>query len=105
MRLLVLGCGSAFSDAGHNAGYALDGRLLVDCGAPAHMLLPRAGLAVGSVEAVLLTHFHADHTFMLPLLLGARGLNHQNPPPPRLARPPTHPEYRPRLLLTAHAPP
>ncbi|TMC50547.1 MAG: MBL fold metallo-hydrolase [Chloroflexi bacterium] len=102
MRLLVLGCGSAFSDTGHNAGYALDGRLLVDCGAPAHMLLPRAGLAVDDVEAVLLTHFHADHTFMLPLLLGARGLSRASPAPLHLAGPPGTREYVLRLLLTGY---
>ncbi|MFN2568504.1 MAG: MBL fold metallo-hydrolase [Candidatus Dormibacteria bacterium] len=71
MRLTVLGSGDAFSGCGCNAGYAVDGRLLVDAGAPVHVMLRRAGLDMAAVDTVLITHFHADHTFMLPILLGA----------------------------------
>ena len=103
MRLTVLGSGSAFSSVGGNAGYCLDGRLLVDCGSPAHLLLPRAGIPVAAVETVLLTHFHADHTYMLPLLLGARALgDDEHPPPVRLAGPPGTREYVLRILATGY---
>ena len=103
MRLTVLGSGSAFSEVGGNAGYCLDGRVLVDCGSPAHLLLPRAGLAVDAVETVLLTHFHADHTFMLPMFLGARALRTDDAHPPlRLAGPPGTREYVERVLATGY---
>ena len=103
VRLTVLGSGSAFSGAGANAGYCLDGRLLIDCGSPAHLVLPRAGIAVAGIETVLLTHFHADHTYMLPLLLGARGLgDEERPAPLRLAGPPGTREYVLRILATGY---
>jgi len=70
MRLTVLGSGDAFSGCGCNSGYVLDSRVLVDCGAPAHVLARRAELTAADLRLVLLTHFHADHTFMLPGVLG-----------------------------------
>jgi ribonuclease BN (tRNA processing enzyme) len=73
MRLTVLGSGSAFSSCGCNAGYLVDGRVLVDCGAPVPALVRRAETSVHDITLVLITHFHADHTFVLPTVLGARG--------------------------------
>lgn len=70
-RVTVLGSGDAFSGCGCNAATVVGSHVLVDCGAPVHVLLPRAGLSPASLELVLLTHFHADHSFMLPVLLGA----------------------------------
>ena len=72
MRLTVLGSGSAFSTCGCNAGYLVDGRVLVDCGAPVPALIRRAATSVDAISLILLTHFHADHCFSLPTLLGAR---------------------------------
>ena len=72
MRLTVLGSGSAFSACGCNAGYLIDGRVLVDCGAPVPALVRRAATSVDAISLILLTHFHADHCFSLPTVLGAR---------------------------------
>lgn len=72
MRLTVLGSGSAFSNCGCNAGYLIDGRVLVDCGAPVPALVRRAATSVHDLRLILLTHFHADHSFMLPTVLGGR---------------------------------
>src|SRR5580700_9395908 len=72
MRLTVLGSGSAFSNCGCNAGYLVDGRVLVDCGAPVPALVRRAATSVQALTLILLTHFHADHSFVLPTVLGAR---------------------------------
>lgn len=72
MRITVLGSGSAFSTCGCNAGYLLDGRVLVDCGAPVPAVVRRASAALRDITLILITHFHADHTFMLPTVLGAR---------------------------------
>jgi ribonuclease BN (tRNA processing enzyme) len=102
MRLTVLGSGSAFSGAGHNACYCLDGRLLVDCGSPAQLLLPQVGVSVGQIEAILVTHFHADHTAMLPVVLGARALAVDDPRPVRLAGPPGTLEYVSRVISTGY---
>jgi len=72
MRLTVLGSGSAFSTCGCNAGYLVDGRVLVDCGAPVPALVRRAATSIHAITLILLTHFHADHSFTLPTILGAR---------------------------------
>jgi ribonuclease BN (tRNA processing enzyme) len=72
MRLTVLGSGSAFSSCGCNAGYLVDGRVLVDCGAPVPALVRRAATSIHAITLILLTHFHADHSFTLPTVLGAR---------------------------------
>jgi len=99
MRVTVLGSGDAFSGCGCNAGYVVDGTVLVDCGAPAHVLLGRTGTAVTDLRLALVTHFHADHTFMLPILLGAYAMSPQ-PDKPGLvvAGPPGTREYVHRLV-------
>jgi ribonuclease BN (tRNA processing enzyme) len=102
MRLTVLGSGSAFSAAGHNACYCLDGRMLVDCGSPAQLLLPQCGCAVENLDGLLITHFHADHTAFLPVVLGARALAADAPRPLRLAGPPGTAEYVSRVVHTGY---
>jgi len=102
MRLTVIGSGSAFSGAGHNACYCVDGRLLVDCGSPAQYLLAEAGRSVDDLDGLLLTHFHADHTAMIPVVLGARALVHDTPRPMGLAGPPGTAEYVSRLISTGY---
>ncbi len=101
-RLTVLGSGDAFSGCGCNASYLVDDRILVDCGAPVQTLLPRAGASVASLDLVLLTHFHADHTFMLPMLLGARAFIGELRSGLCVAGPPGTREYVQRLLTTGY---
>ena len=101
-RLTVLGSGDAFSGCGCNAAYLVDDRVLIDCGAPVQALLPRAGVAVASVDLVLITHFHADHTYMLPMMLGARAFAGELRPGLTIAGPPGTREYVLRLLLTGY---
>ncbi|HEY8675207.1 MAG TPA: MBL fold metallo-hydrolase [Candidatus Dormibacteraeota bacterium] len=100
--MTVLGSGDAFSGCGCNAAYLVDDRVLVDCGAPVHALLPLAGFAVASVDLVLLTHFHADHTYMLPMMLGARAFAGELRPGLTIAGPPGTREYALRLLNTGY---
>ena len=101
-RLTVLGSGDAFHGSGFNASYLVDDRVLVDCGAPVHVLLPRAGASVEALDVVLLTHFHADHTFMLPLLLGARAFTGEIRRGLTIAGPPGIREYVRRLLAVGY---
>ena len=74
MRVTVLGSGDAFSGCGCNAAYMVDTHALVDCGAPVHALVRRAALDLTQLRLILVTHFHADHTFMLPMVIGAVAL-------------------------------
>lgn len=101
-RLTVVGSGDAFSGCGCNAAYLVDERVLVDCGAPVQALLPRAGLTVTSIDLVLITHFHADHTYMLPMLLGARAFAGELRPGLTIGGPPGIREYVLRLLNTGY---
>ncbi len=101
-RLTVIGSGDAFGGCGCNSAYLVDDRVLVDCGAPVHTLLPRAGLHVGTIDLVLLTHFHADHTYMLPMLLGARAFAGELRPGITIAGPPGTREYVRRLVHTGY---
>ena len=74
MRITVLGSGDAFSGCGCNAGYVVDSTALIDCGAPVPALMRRASLELSGLRLIMLTHFHADHTFMLPVVVGAAAL-------------------------------
>jgi ribonuclease BN (tRNA processing enzyme) len=87
MVLAVLGSGSAFSESSHNAGYLVDQSLLLDCGAPAAVELHRMGRTVADLEAVLISHLHADHVFQLPMLVGTRLTRHPEAPRLRLLGP------------------
>ena len=99
MQLTVLGSGDAFSGCGCNAGYLVDGKVLVDCGAPVPAFARRAALDLRDLRLILLTHFHADHTFMLPMVVGACALTDTPAPPGLVIAGPvgTH-EYVDRLM-------
>ena len=101
-RLTVLGSGDAFGGSGCNSAYLVDDRVLVDCGAPVQVLLPRVGASVNALDLVLVTHFHADHTFMLPILLGARAFASEIRPGLTIAGPVGTREYVCRLLTTGY---
>src|ERR1700680_1486375 len=103
MRVTVLGSGSAWSDCGCSAGYLIDGRVLVDCGAPVPALLRRAQASVHEITLILLTHFHADHTFVLPTVLGARAYADQRAPGTLVVAGPVGTrEYISRLIATGY---
>jgi ribonuclease BN (tRNA processing enzyme) len=101
-RLTVVGSGDAFSGCGCNAAYVVDDRVLIDCGSPVQALLPRAGMSVTAIDVVLLTHFHADHTYMLPMLLGARAFAGELRPGLWIGGPPGTREYVLRMLRTGY---
>jgi ribonuclease BN (tRNA processing enzyme) len=103
VRLTVLGSGDAFSGSGCNAGYLVDSHVLVDCGAPAHVLMRRVDVNSTDLTLILLSHFHADHTFMLPQVLGGYALTVE--PSPRgliIAGPVGTREYVWRLLTDGY---
>jgi ribonuclease Z len=66
MRLAFLGTGAAFSPERYNGAVVVNGRILLDGGAPLLPHMHRCGVDPGAIDAVFLTHFHGDHTLGLP---------------------------------------
>jgi ribonuclease Z len=66
MKIAFLGTGSAFSLERYNGAVVVDGRLLLDGGAPLLPHMHRLGIDPGAIEALFLTHFHGDHVAGLP---------------------------------------
>ncbi|MFC7681628.1 MBL fold metallo-hydrolase [Paenibacillus sp. GCM10028914] len=64
LKLQMLGTGSAFAKTYFNNNALIMDEsftLLVDCGVTAPMALHRLGQSFDSIDAVLITHIHADH--------------------------------------------
>lgn len=69
MRLQFLGSGNAFAPMGRGwSCFLVDGKYLFDCGPQALASLKRLGVEMADIEAVFLTHFHADHWLGIPFL-------------------------------------
>jgi ribonuclease BN (tRNA processing enzyme) len=72
-RVRFIGSGDSFGTGGRFQTCILvdaDGyRFLIDCGATSLVALKRAGVDPGSIDAVLLTHFHGDHCGGVPYLI------------------------------------
>lgn len=73
MRLAFLGSGAAFSVERYNGAVVVDGRLLLDAGAPLLPHMHRLGIDPGAIEVLFLTHFHGDHILGLPTFMLYRG--------------------------------
>lgn len=72
-RVLILGSAAAASNAAHDNTYFLvqgdHSTILVDCGANPINALDAHGIAPKSVTDLILTHFHPDHVYGLPVFL------------------------------------
>src|SRR3970040_1864540 len=80
--LTILGSGEAFDPQLPNTSLLYQGsqNILIDCGFAAVQALWRRSLDPEFLDAVLLSHHHADHTFGLPaLLLVAQTAHRQKP--------------------------
>lgn len=70
LDLLFLGSGNAFAAEGRAfSSFLLNGRYLFDCGPTVLQQLRKAGISSRDIEAVFVSHFHADHFFGLPFLM------------------------------------
>lgn len=71
--LILLGTGAAFNDGSREptmlAVCGEHSTIVIDCGANAIAQLQRAGVPLASIERLILTHSHADHTSGFGLLL------------------------------------
>ncbi len=70
-ELLILGCGHSESDTLFNNNALVtnsEGTLLIDCGYTIKPALLAQGLKLQDIDAVFITHVHADHMFGLERL-------------------------------------
>ncbi|MEX2237601.1 MAG: MBL fold metallo-hydrolase [Dehalococcoidia bacterium] len=69
MKLQFLGSGNAFAPGGRGwSCFLLNDRYLFDCGPQALSSLKRLAIDPARVEAIFITHFHADHWLGAPFL-------------------------------------
>ena len=97
IAITLLGTGGPIPDP-HRAGPAtllsvdtgdgVDEHLLVDAGRGVLMRLAAAGVAVGDLRAVLLTHLHSDHITDLNDVITTRWVTSFEPNPLRIVGPP-----------------
>src|SRR5439155_1049373 len=76
----------------------VDRKILMDAGAPLTVHLPRAGVSLDEPRAVVLSHFHADHTFGLAWLILGRVLLNDRTPSLSVYGPKVTTSYHERLL-------
>ena len=72
MLLEFIGAGEAFEPQLGNASVLVqqDSRILVDCGYGVPAKLFERGFTCSELDAVCISHFHADHCFGVPAVLG-----------------------------------
>jgi ribonuclease BN (tRNA processing enzyme) len=92
MKLTIAGCSDAFGSGGRfHSCYVLEtskGRLLLDCGANSPLALKRAGIAIPSIDAIVISHCHGDHFGGLPFLLLSRMFAERGAKPVEILGPP-----------------
>jgi ribonuclease BN (tRNA processing enzyme) len=101
VELTFLGTGAAFAGDAFNAAYILDRRVLIDAGAPVHVLIHQTGHDIGRIEAAVITHQHADHTLGLPYVMATRAIEAPDAPPFTIAGPPGFEFYLNNLFQIA----
>jgi ribonuclease BN (tRNA processing enzyme) len=73
MKIIFHGCGDAFGSGGrfhtcfHVTGQEVN--FLVDCGASSMIAMRKAAVDVNAVQAIFVTHFHADHFGGIPFFI------------------------------------
>jgi ribonuclease Z len=98
VELTFLGTGAAVAPNAYNVSTLVDRRILLDAGAPLAVHLPKAGVSLDAPRTVLLSHFHADHTFGLAWLILARTLESEHTPPLTVFGPAGSADYLRTLL-------
>ena len=72
MKITTLGTGTMFTLKNFHTNYLVqtssEGYMLVDCGTDIRMALAALDISMGSIDAVYITHEHADHAGGLPYL-------------------------------------
>jgi ribonuclease BN (tRNA processing enzyme) len=105
MKVQFAGCGDAFGSGGrfNTCIHVIvgDRRVLLDCGASSLVALRKAGIDRGAIDAILLTHFHADHFGGVPFFILDQQFNVKRRRPLTIAGPPGLREWYTRATALA----
>lgn len=105
MKVQFAGCGDAFASGGrfNTCIHVEQGpqRFLLDCGASSLVALRKAGIDRGAIDAILLTHFHADHFGGIPFFVLDQQLNVRRTRPLLIAGPPGLRDWYARAMALA----
>ncbi|MGM1020780.1 MAG: MBL fold metallo-hydrolase [Bacillota bacterium] len=94
LTIQMLGTGSAFAKNYYNNNALLDsgeGKLLIDCGTTASLALHQMGVPLPEIDAILITHIHADHVGGLEEFGFQMNILHGHKPVLCIAEPLIHP--------------
>ncbi|OBA05523.1 MBL fold metallo-hydrolase [Paenibacillus polymyxa] len=94
LTIQMLGTGSAFAKHYYNNNALLnsgEGKLLIDCGTTASLALHQMGVPLPDIDAILITHIHADHVGGLEEFGFQMNILHRRKPRLYIAEPLIHP--------------
>lgn len=107
MQIQFIGCGDAFGTGGRfNTCFHLAGartNALIDCGASSLIALKRWNVDRNAVDAILVTHFHADHFGGIPFFILEAQFVTRRARPLTIAGPPGLARWYERWMETAFA--
>jgi ribonuclease BN (tRNA processing enzyme) len=105
MQLQFIGCGDAFGSGGRfNTCFHVTGpttNFLIDCGASSLVALKQRGIDRNAIDALLVTHFHADHFGGVPFFMLDAQFNARRARPLTLAGPRGLPDWYKRVTEVA----
>ncbi|MBI2266285.1 MAG: ribonuclease Z [Armatimonadetes bacterium] len=101
IKLSFAGTGAAISQGRDWTSILVNDRILIDSGPTTPVNLKKMHKDIRKVDAILLTHYHGDHTFGLPMLLCDYAFVTKRESPLSIMGPKNVEEYVESLVLTA----
>lgn len=105
LSLQFVGCGDAFGSGGRfNTCFHVMGEnsnLLIDCGASSLVAMKQRGIDRNAIQAIVVTHFHADHFGGIPFFILDAQFFSKRREPLTIVGPPGLPEWYERVMETS----
>lgn len=105
MQFTFIGCGDAFGSGGrHNTCFHVTGEqanFLIDCGASSLIGLKAHRIPLNTIQAIFITHFHADHFGGIPFFMLDAQFFSKRSEPLTIAGPPGLSSWFERVMETS----